>query len=86
MESARYALYNHGTMRGVHFIDGADGCGGELMADFDHDDRIYVGKSVKPEYLMLRYGNRHGLVTGATGTGKMGTLQVPAESFSCVLR
>src|SRR3954463_13197895 len=52
------------------------------MADLDQDDRIYVGKSVKPEYLMLRYGNRHGLVTGATGTGKTVTLQVLAEGLS----
>src|SRR5436853_538230 len=52
------------------------------MADLDQDDRIYVGKSIKPEYLMLRYGNRHGLVTGATGTGKTGTLQVLAEGFA----
>jgi DNA double-strand break repair helicase HerA and related ATPase len=52
------------------------------MADLDQDDRIYVGKSLKPEYLMLRYGNRHGLVTGATGTGKTVTLQVLAEGFS----
>src|SRR3954463_14072995 len=52
------------------------------MADLDQDDRIYVGKSVKPEYLMLRYGNRHGLVTGATGTGTTVTLQVLAEGLS----
>src|SRR3954471_10582139 len=52
------------------------------MADLDQDERIYVGKSVKPEYLMLRYGNRHGLVTGATGTGKTVTLQVLAEGLS----
>src|SRR5436853_510386 len=52
------------------------------MADLDQDDRIYVGTSVKSEYLMLRYGNRHGLVTGATGTGKTGTLQVLAEGFA----
>src|SRR6476659_4179343 len=54
----------------------------ELMVDLDQDDRIFVGKSVKPEYLMLRYGNRHGLVTGATGTGKTVTLQVLAEGLS----
>ncbi|MGN6468705.1 MAG: helicase HerA-like C-terminal domain-containing protein [Rhizobiaceae bacterium] len=36
----------------------------------------------KPEQLLLRYGNRHGLVTGATGTGKTVTLQVLAEGFS----
>ncbi len=52
------------------------------MADLDLDDRIFVGKSGKAEYLMLRYGNRHGLVTGATGTGKTVTLQVLAEGFS----
>src|SRR5215213_1472982 len=52
------------------------------MADLDTDGRIFVGKSVKSEYLTLRYGNRHGLVTGATGTGKTVTLQVLAEGFS----
>src|SRR5215213_4968362 len=52
------------------------------MADLDTDGRIFVGKSVKSEYLALHYGNRHGLVTGATGTGKTVTLQVLAEGFS----
>jgi hypothetical protein len=46
------------------------------------DGRIFVGKSGKPEYLELRLANRHGLVTGATGTGKTVTLQVLAEGFS----
>ena len=45
--------------------------------------RFFVGKSsAKPEYLSLRLANRHGLVTGATGTGKTVTLQVLAEGFS----
>ena len=52
------------------------------MADLDQDGKIFVGKSAKPEYLTLHYGNRHGLVTGATGTGKTVTLQVLAEGFS----
>jgi DNA helicase HerA-like ATPase len=46
------------------------------------DDRLFMGTSTKPEYLLLKYGNRHGLVTGATGTGKTVTLQGLAESFS----
>ena len=46
------------------------------------DDKIYLGTSTKPEYLTLKYGNRHGLVTGATGTGKTVTLQIMAEGFS----
>jgi DNA helicase HerA-like ATPase len=46
------------------------------------DDHILVGKSSKPEYLTLKFGNRHGLVAGATGTGKTVTLQVMAEGFS----
>src|SRR5436305_12433977 len=53
-----------------------------LMADLDQGGKIFVGKSVKPEYLTLHFGNRHGLVTGATGTGKTVTLQVLAEGFS----
>ena len=52
------------------------------MADLDQDGKIFVGKSGKPEYLTLHYGNRHGLVTGATGTGKTVTLQVLAEGFA----
>jgi len=51
------------------------------MAD-NQDGRIFVGKSEKPEYLTLRLANRHGLVAGATGTGKTVTLQVLAEGFS----
>jgi DNA helicase HerA-like ATPase len=46
------------------------------------DGKIFVGKSGKPEYLELRFGNRHGLITGATGTGKTVTLQGLAEGFS----
>ncbi|QEN90145.1 DUF853 family protein [Labrys sp. KNU-23] len=44
--------------------------------------RIFVAKSAEPQYLALAFGNRHGLVTGATGTGKTVTLQVLAEGFS----
>jgi DNA helicase HerA-like ATPase len=46
------------------------------------DGKIIVGKSGKYEVLDLHFGNRHGLVTGATGTGKTVTLQVMAEGFS----
>ena len=43
---------------------------------------IFAGKSVKPEMLALNLANRHGLITGATGTGKTVTLQILAEGFS----
>ena len=53
------------------------------------DGRIYLGSSRDPkdaikkgEYLDLTRANRHGLVTGATGTGKTVTLQILAEGFS----
>src|SRR5215217_7826831 len=45
------------------------------------DGRILIGKSTKPEYLQLPLANRHGLITGATGTGKTVSLQVLAEGF-----
>ncbi len=45
-------------------------------------DSVYIGKSIKPEFILLRLANRHGLVTGATGTGKTVTLQGLAEGFS----
>jgi DNA helicase HerA-like ATPase len=45
------------------------------------DDKIFLGSSGKPEDLYLAMANRHGLVTGATGTGKTVTLQIMAEAF-----
>lgn len=41
---------------------------------------IAVGDS--PEYLLPQVANRHGLIAGATGTGKTVSLQVMAEAFS----
>jgi DNA helicase HerA-like ATPase len=51
-------------------------------ASLTQEGKLLVGKSEKPEYLTLRLANRHGLVAGATGTGKTVTLQVMAEGFS----
>ena len=45
-------------------------------------DPIFIGKGEQPVYLLPRYGNRHGLVAGATGTGKTVSLMVLAEGFS----
>ncbi len=46
------------------------------------EGEILIGMSTKPEVLLLKLANRHGLVTGATGTGKTVTLQGLAEGFS----
>jgi DNA double-strand break repair helicase HerA and related ATPase len=43
---------------------------------------LLIAKSKEPQYLLPQMANRHGLVAGATGTGKTVTLQVMAESFS----
>jgi DNA helicase HerA-like ATPase len=51
------------------------------MAETDAN-AIVVGKGRKFEALALGFANRHGLITGATGTGKTVTLQVLAEGFS----
>jgi DNA helicase HerA-like ATPase len=45
-------------------------------------NEILIGKGEKPVHLLARYGNRHGLVAGATGTGKTISLLVLAEGFS----
>ncbi|MEO8011824.1 MAG: helicase HerA-like domain-containing protein, partial [Dokdonella sp.] len=45
-------------------------------------DDILVGKSDIDVFLRARYANRHGMVAGATGTGKSVTLMVLAEGFS----
>jgi DNA helicase HerA-like ATPase len=46
------------------------------------DNTIFLGKADKRAELFLPMANRHGLVTGATGTGKTVTLQIMAEGFS----
>ena len=49
-------------------------------------DRIFVGGGgegyAAPQDLLLDKANRHGLIAGATGTGKTVTLQILAEGFS----
>ncbi|NEY88971.1 helicase HerA-like domain-containing protein [Tabrizicola oligotrophica] len=49
-------------------------------------DAIFVGGGGEgygvAQNLLLKYGNRHGLIAGATGTGKTVTLQILAEGFS----
>src|SRR5690349_13463233 len=52
------------------------------MAEVDQNGAIFVGKGEKTALLSLAFSNRHGLVTGATGTGKTVTLQVLAEGLS----
>jgi len=46
------------------------------------DGTVFLGQSEKREELFLKLANRHGLITGATGTGKTVTLQILAEGFS----
>ena len=46
------------------------------------DDGVLIGFSDHPEMLRLDRANRHGLVAGATGTGKTVTLQSLAQGFS----
>jgi DNA helicase HerA-like ATPase len=43
---------------------------------------IFVGKGKTRLHLLLALANRHGLIAGATGTGKTATLRVFAEGFS----
>jgi len=53
-----------------------------MVDDPAKTNSIIVGKSTKYEVLDLHFANRHGLVAGATGTGKTVTLQVLAEGLS----
>ncbi len=43
---------------------------------------LHFGHGEKPAMILGHFANRHGLITGATGTGKTVTLQVLAENFS----
>lgn len=48
----------------------------------DNERRMYVAYSQRPIYINPKMLNRHGLIAGATGTGKTVSLQVLAETFS----
>ena len=47
-----------------------------------NDRKIWLAQSDKNLYLLPSMANRHGLIAGATGTGKTITMKVMAESFS----
>ncbi|MBQ0042049.1 MAG: DUF853 family protein [Lachnospiraceae bacterium] len=48
-----------------------------------YDNKVYFGKSGEEKvYIYPKMANRHGMIAGATGTGKTVTLKVLAESFS----
>ena len=74
-------IYAHRVTEFGHF-----GWGDMMSAGVWREDAIFIGgggvKYAEPQYLSLKYANRHGLVAGATGTGKTVTLQIMAEQFS----
>ena len=45
-------------------------------------DPLFLGRGEAPVFLNPKLANRHGLIAGATGTGKTVTLQILAEAFS----
>ena len=46
------------------------------------ENKVWLAQSDKNLYLLPEMANRHGLIAGATGTGKTITMKVMAESFS----
>ena len=46
------------------------------------ENQVFIGKSEEIQLLNLKYANRHGLIAGATGTGKTVTLQILTEGLS----
>ena len=46
------------------------------------DNAVFVGKGETPQQLLLQLANRHGLIAGATGTGKTVSVKVLAEGLS----
>ena len=46
------------------------------------DGKLQIAKGTEPVYLLPKLANRHGLITGATGTGKTVTLKTIAQSMS----
>ncbi len=53
------------------------------VVEMYQDKKLYIGKAGEEKvYIYPRMANRHGMIAGATGTGKTITLKVLAESFS----
>ena len=48
----------------------------------NHKEKLLIGKGESELFLCLKMANRHGLIAGATGTGKTISLKVLAEQFS----
>ena len=46
------------------------------------DGKLLIAKGTEPVYLLPGLANRHGLITGATGTGKTVTMKTIAQSMS----
>lgn len=71
--------FDTGRARGCVILAGEKG-------EWAMDESIFVGGGGEgygvAQSLLLKFGNRHGLIAGATGTGKTVTLQVLAEGFS----
>ncbi len=60
--------------------------GRDFLGGLRVTDSIFLGGGgegyATKQGLLLKYANRHGLIAGATGTGKTVTLQILAEGFS----
>ena len=54
----------------------------QMGTPMSEENTIYIGTSTKKETLNLKLANRHGLIAGATGTGKTVSLQILTEGFS----
>lgn len=57
---------------------------GTIWSDMADLGGIYFGQGETAVNLTPKFGNRHGLIAGATGTGKTVSLQVLAEGFSSI--
>ena len=55
-----------------------------ILAMLDFLQGLLVGKGEDQVYMLPKMANRHGLIAGATGTGKTVSLQVLAEGFSAI--
>ncbi|MEM9287778.1 MAG: helicase HerA-like C-terminal domain-containing protein [Pseudomonadota bacterium] len=52
------------------------------MTSGSENNSVFIGTGQAKQSLVLKRANRHGLIAGATGTGKTVTLQILAEGFS----
>lgn len=72
----------HYTLVNTFIKKNINSCYNDVGDNMYINNKILIGKNENESYILPSMANRHGIITGASGSGKTITLKVMAESFS----